>query len=205
MKYLFLTLLASASLPLAAQSDVYSSSCKGKSCIELAELKGAAEGLYAVGTDNNTISSAFISSKTLKNLSKTALASPLEAAFDANLAELNHAAFKECVFFAKGAYGTHLSKYSVENLSEPFYGKQEIDFQNMVAQAFASKFRTLQNSETKLKVWRIDTIPSDQAQFPAQDELFAAPCALALEAQEVASDGKLYTRNTLILRGGVTD
>ncbi len=203
MKSLFFMLL----LSVPGMGQTYKSNCSSAGCETLQRIRGAAEGLYLIGRDNNQVSSAFVSKTKLAGLTQDALPSfiPYQNAVEGDDAK-RLAAVKECVFMSKGAYGEHLSQYQATRVSEPGPVNEILDLQTIAANAF---LRILQKMEgqllrtdptARLQYSKITSIP-DVPSFPAQYEIFAAPCALSIEWSNAKTSGQ----QALILRAGVTD
>lgn len=202
---LLLPIMLLVSLPAMAQS--YKSNCSSSGCETLQRIRGAAEGLYFIGRDNNQVSSAFVGKTTLASLSKEVLPSffPYQNAMEGDDAK-RMAAIKECVFMTKGAYGEHLSQYQATRVGEPGLANETLDFQSIAANALLRILQQLEGQlqradpTARLQYSKITSIPNDSS-FPAQYEIFAAPCALSIEW----SNAKTQGQQALILRAGVTD
>lgn len=187
----------------------YSKTCVGEGCDVLQRIRGVADGAYEIGKDNNNVSVAFVSAKTLKGLVTEALVSFVPYQKDSNEADaLRFQVAKDCVFFEKGAYGSHLPRYTATNITEPFYPAQELDLHDLAASSFWRNLRRIENqlatapTPSQLKYSWIREIPSDVA-FPARYEMLAAPCALAISWTKPVAQGEVARH--MILRGGVTD
>ncbi len=190
-------------------AGAFQTRCSGEGCDILQRIRGVADGAYAIGKDNNTLSVAFVGTKTLQTLNGQTLKSFLPYQEDTDEADkLRFQVAKDCVFFAQGAYGSHLPRYSATNLTEPFYPAQEIDFHQLSASSFWQNLRRIENilqSENggvRLQYTWIREVPA-VADFPAHYEMLAAPCALAVSW--IKTSGQQVIQKHMILRGGVTD
>lgn len=82
----------------------------------LRDVHNAAAGLYESGHDNNYLEWKILSKNQFQKFSKNKISMAIQSN-DSSKEELALKAISECAFFAKGAYGEHLSQAEQSNLS----------------------------------------------------------------------------------------
>ena len=117
----------------------------------LSKIYGMAEGLYAIGNDNNWIGQVILNKKDFYRRINTNIATPL------NTHKKVHNAVKECVFFADGAYGPHLSTSQQEMITEALAYELDLTRRNHL-----------------IRLYKVNNIGVD-------DFLFAPDCVLVVK------------------------